>query len=124
MLAYKEHFKKHHIIIGQALATHADIEDYENHADSLLGVTKSHFEMRTLLILNENDTLSTEELIALDRGIDNDKNALLHAKLNKAKTLYIITNTNGVYKKKDDPNSWIPEIQYRELTNGYIERLT
>jgi len=40
---------------------------------------------------------------ALGRGADNDRNALLIAKLAGANVLYIITNTNGVYRNKDKP---------------------
>lgn len=45
-------------------------------------------------IVNENDPLSIEELDALNRGGDNDKNALLLAEIFSAKELILITNTN------------------------------
>ncbi len=124
MPAYDHYFKKHHIITGQGLITHADIEDHEDRANSLRKVLDIHFQMGTLPILNENDTVSSEELLALERGIDNDKNALLIAELIGARILYIITNTNGVYEKKDNPGSCIPEISYTELTDAFIEEIT
>lgn len=54
---------------------------------------------------------------ALKRGADNDKNALLIARLIEAKALYIITNTNGVYQNKDNPNSRIDILRANELTD-------
>jgi len=79
---------------------------------------------RTLPIVNENDTISSEEMQALGRGADNDRNALLIAKLAKANVLYIITNTNGVYRDKDKPESRINTLSVDELTDGFIEKIT
>lgn len=81
MTAYDDYFSRLHIITGQVLVTHADIEDDPTRRESLLGVLRSHFLMRTLSIVNENDTISTEEMQALGRGADNDQNALLIAEL-------------------------------------------
>lgn len=80
--------------------------------------------MRSLPIINENDTVSTEEMQALGRGADNDKNALLLARLIGAKSLYIITNTNGVYLDRDNPDSRIEEMESSRLTKSFIEKIT
>ena len=61
--------------------THSDIEDDKARENSLWKVLNYHFIKRTLPIINENDAISTEEMQALERGIDNDQNALLIAKL-------------------------------------------
>lgn len=124
MTAYDNYFTKHHIVTGQVLVTHADIEDDEIRKDSVFNVITSHFDMRTLPIVNENDTISTEEMQALGRGADNDQNALLIARLIWAKTLYIITNTNGVYEDRDNANSRIEEIESARLTKCFIDRIT
>lgn len=81
MQAYEEHFSRFGIFTGQVLLTHADIEDDSTRRESLLGVLKSHLMMGTLPIINENDTISTEEMQVLDQGTDNDQNAFLIAKL-------------------------------------------
>lgn len=123
MTEYDSLFSKHHIRTGQILVTHADIEDNEIHAKSISSVLGGHFSMRTLPIINENDTTSSEEMQALGRGADNDRNALLIARLIGAKTLYIVTNTNGVYHDKDNPSSRMEFIQAKELSPHFIERI-
>jgi len=57
------------------------------------------------------------------RGADNDKNALLLARVFGARTLYIITNTNGVYADRDNPDSRIREITSDQLDAAYIHRI-
>ncbi len=81
MTAYGERFSRLHITTGQVLVTHAEIEDDPIRGESVRGVLRGHFLMRTLPIINENDTVSTEEMQALGRGADNDQNALLIARL-------------------------------------------
>lgn len=103
--------------------THADIEDDPVRRESLLAILRGHGIMRTLPIVNENDTISTEEMQALGRGADNDRNALLLAKLIGAKSLYIITNTNGVYSDKARPESRIDEIRWADLSHTFIDRI-
>ncbi|NDK19664.1 hypothetical protein GW819_02390 [Candidatus Gracilibacteria bacterium] len=60
----------------------------------------------------------------IGRNADNDRNALLIAKLAKANVLYIVTNTNGVYRDKDKPESRINTLSVDELTDGFIEKIT
>lgn len=124
MTRYDEYFSKHQIRTGEILVTHADIEDSEIRANSIRNVLKGHFQMRTLPIINENDTASSEEMQALGRGADNDQNALLIARLVGARVLYIITNTDGVYRDKDKPDSRIESIHSNELTPQFIEKIT
>lgn len=76
-----------------------------------------------LPIINENDVLSNEELQALHNGADNDRNAFLIAKIVQAKSLILLTNTNGVYLHKDDPTSRISSIYSDELTPQKIDQL-
>ena len=45
------------------------------------------------------------------------------AKLFNAKLLAIVTNTNGVYKDKDDKTSRIKTISSKELTSDFIENI-
>ena len=73
--------------------------------------------------MNENDALSTEEMQALGRGADNDKNAFLLAKLFRARMLVYITNTNGVWANVQDASTRIAEIQSMDLTDLYIQEI-
>lgn len=124
MAGYDAYFSKYSVRTGEVLVTHADIEDSETRASSIRNVLEGHFQMRTLPIINENDTASSEEMQALQRGADNDRNALLIARLIGAKALYIVTNTNGVYRDKDDPSTRIEVIRSDELTPEFIEKIT
>lgn len=121
---YAWYFSKTQVTVGGIVVTHADIEDSEDCANALRNVLECYFSLRTLPIINENDAVSWEEMQALKRGADNDKNALLIARLIEAKALYIITNTNGVYQNKDNPNSRIDILRANELTDWFIAKIT
>ncbi len=106
------------IIPAGFLVTHADIEDYEERRETFVKTIQSAFEKGNILpIVNENDPLSTEEMQALWRWADNDKNALLLAKLFHAKLLAIVTNTDGVL---DESKSRINSIASSKITPEYI----
>ncbi len=57
------------------------------------------------------------------RGADNDQNALLLAKVFKAESLIIVSNTNGVYADRNDPSSRIVSINCDELSDEFIENI-
>ena len=70
--------------------------------------------------MNENDPISTEEMRQLERGADNDKNALLLARLFSAQMIIAITNTNGTYTDVNDANTRIQSIGHSLLVPEYI----
>lgn len=74
-------------------------------------------------MINENDPLSTEEMREVGRGADNDKNALLLARLFRANTLVLITNTNGTYEDLERPDSRIKNMKSSLLTDDHIQKL-
>jgi glutamate 5-kinase len=73
--------------------------------------------------VNENDPISTEEMREVGRWADNDRNALLLAKLFKAKMIILVTNTDGVYANASDPESRIQNIDSSIITDAYISSL-
>lgn len=123
MRAYAERFWKVDIQVAWFLATHADIEDNIARANTFKRTIEATWQQGILPISNENDPISTEEMIALNRGADNDKNALLLAQLFRAKSIIIITNTNGVYKNPEDPNSRISTLNGESLTPDFINSI-
>jgi glutamate 5-kinase len=74
--------------------THADLEDSTERTDIFRRTISESWRQGILPIVNENDALSIEELDVLARGGDNDRNALLLAKLFEADQLILLTNTN------------------------------
>lgn len=83
----------------------------------------AHWKYGVLPIINENDALSEEEMNEVQRGADNDKNALLLAKVFHATQLIIVSNTNGVYKDKDHPDSRIARLCAEELSDDFLTQI-
>lgn len=109
--------------IGQGLVTHAQIEDSIEHSNGLLSGLEGLWSLGALPILNENDFAIPEEIEAMERGADNDRNALLVARLVNAGHLAIMTNANGVYRHSDDPSSRIPVLHAARIEDGEIARM-
>lgn len=120
---YRRKFDEEGIVTAGILATHPDIEDFENRRNRLVETINGIHKSGALPIINENDALSVEEMNQVARGADNDKNALLLAKLFRAKHLMIITNTNGVLLDVKNPKLHLSKIDARTLTNEYIASL-
>lgn len=121
--AYTNKFLQEGIGVASFLVTHADIEDYQERAQTFIETIQATWKAGLLPIVNENDPISTEEMREVGRWADNDKNALLLAKLFHAKKIILITNTDGVYSDFTDQNSRIQNIQHTKLTDEYISIL-
>ena len=109
--------------VGQGLVTHAEIEADISHSNGLVSGLEGLWNFGALPILNENDFATPEEIVALGKGADNDKNALLIARLVGAEHLAIMTNTNGVYRKASNPESRIPVMHAAHLSDADIDRI-
>lgn len=109
--------------VGQGLVTHAEIEADISHSNGVRSGLEGLWNYGALPILNENDFATPEEIVALGKGADNDKNALLIARLVNAEHLVIMTNTNGVYRKATDSESRIPVLHASHLSDADIARI-
>lgn len=96
--SYESRFQRHGLHSAQILLTHDDIADRERYLNA-------RSTLRTLMglcvvpVVNENDTVSTEEI----RFGDNDTVAGLVANLIEADELYILTDQDGLFSS--DPRS-------------------
>jgi glutamate 5-kinase len=93
MKIYDEHFKKLGLLTAQILLTQDDINNrtrYLNARNTLLTL----LEKGIIPIINENDTVSTEEI----KFGDNDRLSGLVANLIEADKLIIMSNIDGLYK--------------------------
>lgn len=100
--AYEKAFASHGLICGQLLLTHADFanrERYLNARHTLLSLLK----LKTVPIINENDTVITDEI----KVGDNDTLGALTTNLVDADILIILTDQEGMFTAdpRNDPNA-------------------
>ena len=94
MRIYNENFKDLGLNTSQCLLSYSDFEKEQtriNIVNTINVLVKNNY----IPIINENDTVSTDEI----KFGDNDKLAALAAVLLKVDILIIATNTNGIYTK-------------------------
>jgi glutamate 5-kinase len=99
---YESAFQRHGLHTAQVLLTHDDLTDRRRYLNS-------RTTLRTLLgfgvipVVNENDTVATEEI----RFGDNDTLAALVANLIEADLLLILTDQRGLYERdpRQDPDA-------------------
>ncbi len=113
--AYETQFQKYQRQTAQILLTHDDLSNrkrYLNARNTLLTL----IEMGVLAVINENDTVVTDEI----RFGDNDNLAALVANLIQADVMVILTNQNGMYEQDPREN---PEAKLLTDIDANDERL-
>lgn len=88
---YELAFQRHNVICAQVLLTHADLGNRMRYLNARRTL-QTLLEMDAMPIVNENDTVVTDEL----RG-DNDTLGALVANLMEADALVILTDQDGLY---------------------------
>ncbi|MCW9047647.1 MAG: glutamate 5-kinase [Gammaproteobacteria bacterium] len=94
--AYESRFQKHGILSAQILLTHEDLSDRRRYLNAR-STLRSLLDLGVIPIINENDTVATDEI----RFGDNDTLAALVANLVEADVLIILTDQDGLYS--EDP---------------------
>lgn len=89
---YEEAFQPFDINIAQVLLTHSDIANRERYLNARSTLT-TLLGLDVLTVINENDTVATEEICFGD----NDSLGALVANLVDAQLLVILTDQNGLY---------------------------
>jgi len=95
---YESLFQKHGVHTAQVLLTHEDLTGRERYLNSR-STLRTLLELGVVPVVNENDTVATEEI----RLGDNDTLAALVTNLVEAELLVILTDQAGLYDK--DPRS-------------------
>ncbi|WP_439102727.1 glutamate 5-kinase [Congregibacter sp.] len=95
--AYKQIAQEHGFDIAQVLVTLEDLEDSRRFLNTKNTVHKL-LELGVLPIVNENDTITTEEI----RVGDNDRLAAKVAQMIQAQDLVILTSVDGLYDRNPD----------------------
>lgn len=100
--AYDEGFRRHDLHAGQLLLTH---EDFDNRARylNMRNTLTALFEFRAVPVINENDTISVDEI----KFGDNDRLAAMVTNLLQAPLLVILSVVDGLLSA--DPASVTPD---------------
>lgn len=100
--AYESCFQKHGIHSAQILLTHEDLANRKRYLNAR-STLKTLLNYGTLPVVNENDTVATDEI----RFGDNDTLAALVANLIEADMLIILTDQKGLFDSNpnDNPNA-------------------
>ncbi|WP_435201255.1 glutamate 5-kinase [Qipengyuania sp. 902] len=117
--AYKQVGYEFGLEIAQVLLTLGDFEDHRRFLNTRNTVHRL-LEAQVIPIINENDSITTEEI----RVGDNDRLAAKVAQMVGAEDLIILTGVDGLYDRNpDDPEAkFVPEVtdvsEYMEATKG------
>lgn len=87
-------FKRHHLLTAQVLLTHEDLSNRQRYLNAR-STLKTLLSLGAIPIINENDTVATEEI----RFGDNDTLGALVSNLVEADTLILLTDQQGLYNK-------------------------
>jgi glutamate 5-kinase len=121
MHAWESEFERHKVMAGGLLTTHHEIEDKQE-GSMLQKTLRKALNKDVVSIINENDALSEEELMAYAEAADNDGLATLIAIKSGASELNIYTTQGGIY---DDSGVLIEEINrhnYYEIESMLASR--
>lgn len=99
---YDEAFAKYNKTIAQILLTHSDLANRKRYLN-VRNTLHTLFQLGVIPVINENDTVSTEEL----KFSDNDNLGALVANLIEADMFICLTDVDALYESNpsDDPNA-------------------
>ncbi|NCS65179.1 MAG: glutamate 5-kinase [Hydrogenophilales bacterium CG03_land_8_20_14_0_80_62_28] len=109
--AYERCFRSHSLKTAQILLTHADLADRERYLNARSAL-RTLLRLKVIPIINENDTVTTDEI----KVGDNDTLAALVANLIEADALIILTDQPGLYSA--DPRQQPDAELIHEATAG------
>lgn len=92
MKLYDEHMHKNGLMVAQVLLTIDDFSSRARYINAFNTMTELLYEFNVVPVINENDTIATEEI----KFGDNDKLSALVANLMRAGQLIILTNVDGL----------------------------
>jgi glutamate 5-kinase len=110
---YESCFSQHQLHTAQVLLTHDDLADRKRYLNAR-STLRTLLDLKVIPIINENDTVVTDEI----RFGDNDTLASLVANLIEADTLVILTDQQGLYSA--DPRKDIEAKFIQHATAGDI----
>jgi len=115
MQIYNEFFKRNKRLCAQVLLTWDDFDERQRYINAR-NTLSTLLEYKVIPIVNENDTVSIEEI----KFGDNDHLSALVANLIEAQVLIVLSDVDGLYKGKGQERHVVPII---EEINSEIENL-
>ena len=120
MRIFQENFRELGLLTSQCLLSYADF-NREKSKENIINTINVLIDNQYIPIINENDTVATDEI----QFGDNDKLAALTAGLIEADLVIIATNTDGIYTKNsidNDKKTTIHEVSdIKKLRNEIVE---
>lgn len=115
---YESCFSLHQLHTAQVLLTHDDLADRKRYLNAR-STLRTLLDLKVIPIINENDTVVTDEI----RFGDNDTLGSLVANLIEADTLVILTDQQGLYSAdpRKDPNATF--IQHAAAGDAALEQM-
>ncbi|MBA2780587.1 glutamate 5-kinase [Billgrantia kenyensis] len=89
---YEHHFARHGLLTAQVLLTHDDLSNRKRYLNARSAL-RTLVDLRVVPVINENDTVVTDEI----RFGDNDTLGALVANLIEAEVLVILTDQEGLF---------------------------
>jgi len=116
--AWEAAFQQHGLHTAQVLLTHEDVSDRDRYLNAR-GTLKALLEFGVIPVINENDTVATEEI----RLGDNDTLAALAVNLVEAELLVILTDQEGLFEADPRERAEAKLITEAELTDPKLEAM-
>lgn len=115
--AYEQAFKPHDMVCAQILLTHGDLENRMRYLNARRTL-QTLLQMNAIPIVNENDTIVTDEV----RG-DNDTLAALVSNLIEANVLVVLTDQEGLYDADPRQNEAAQQIFIADAGDPALEKM-
>ena len=115
---YESCFAEHNLHTAQILLTHDDLRDRKRYLNAR-STLKTLLDLKVIPIINENDTVVTEEI----RFGDNDTLAALVANLIEADALVILTDQQGLFSADPRKDKDAKFINFETAGNLELEQM-
>lgn len=116
--AYESCFQRHGVHTAQVLLTHEDLASRERYLNAR-STLRTLLELGVVPVINENDTVATDEI----RLGDNDTLAGLVANLVEADLLIILTDQQGLFARDPRLDPTAPFIEFGEAGDPELEAM-
>ena len=116
--AWESAFQQHGLHTAQVLLTHEDVSDRDRYLNAR-GTLQSLLEFGVIPVINENDTVATDEI----RLGDNDTLAALAVNLVEAELLVILTDQDGLFDADPRANPGAKLISEADLSDARLEAM-
>jgi glutamate 5-kinase len=115
---YEASFAQHGLVTAQVLLTHADLADRERYLNAR-STLFTLLAMQVVPVINENDTVVTDEI----KFGDNDTLGALVANLVEADALIILTDQTGLYTADPRKNPQAKLVQLAQAGDPELEKM-